>query len=448
MDINSDIFKAYDIRGVFPDEIDATAAYRVGRAMVRFTGARTVAVGRDMRKSGIELFRDLARGITDQGADVLDIGMCTTPMLSFAVAQGNDAGIMISASHNPSQYNAFKLIKKPSEQLSSDTGILDIQEMCEKDDFKDDDGSKGRVRRLDILPAYISHILGFATSIKGLKVVVDYGNGVGAISTRPVFDRLDIEAIHLYADPDGTFPNHPANPHDLKNMDDVREKVKKEKANLGIFYDGDADRSIIIDEKGEIVPADILLGLLAVEELDKHPNEKVYYDLRFSKAIREEIDKAGGNPVMMKVGNPFYKSALIHKGGIIAGELSGHVMYKDNYCIDDGLFCAVKVMDIMCTRKRPISELVKPFRRYFQSEEINRTVPDPRGVLKKVASAYKDGRLSKMDGVRVEYSDWWFSLRMSNTEPLVRLRIEADTAELLSEKRHELMKFIEPVSKK
>jgi phosphomannomutase len=435
------IFKAYDIRGVYPTEIDEDAAYRVGQAFVRFLSAKRVAVGRDMRESGKSLFDNLAKGITDAGADVFDLGMVPTPVVSFAVARKRyDGGIIISASHNPSQYNAFKIVRYPAEQLSSETGIKEIEALCKKNKWKE--VAKGKVLKASILEEYRSHVLKFGKGIRALRVVADYGNGVGSITSRPVLDALDIEAIHMFHEPDGTFPNHPANPHDLENLKMLQERVLKEKADCGIFYDGDADRSILVDEKGQIVPADFLVGLLAEEELKHHKREKVYYDLRFSKAVEEHIRNAGGIPVMMKVGNPFYKAALLKDGGVLAGEFSGHIMFRDNYCIDDGLFAAVKTLALMCDKSKRLSELIKPFQVYHQSEEINMTVKDGKAVMELLKKHYSKGVLLEIDGILIRFNDWWFSLRMSNTEPLVRLRIEADTAKLLTDKRREIMAHI------
>jgi phosphomannomutase len=438
------IFKAYDIRGVYPGEIDEEAAYLVGRSFVQFLDAKKVAVGLDMRESGKSLYKSLAKGITDQGASVVNIGMVSTPVLSFAVAQYKyDGGIMISASHNPAQYNAFKLVRYPAEQLSSETGIEAIRALVEKNKFQD--AEKGKIKKKSVLPDYVQHILAFANGIKGLKVVFDYGNGVGSLATVPLMRQLDIDTIHMFQEPDGSFPNHPANPHELENLHPLQKKVKAEKADMGVFYDGDADRSVLIDEKGDIVPPDLLLGLLAVDELKRRPGQKVYYDLRFSRSVKEAIEAAKGIPVMMRVGNPFYKSALIKDGGILAGEFSGHIMYSDNFCIDDGLFAAIKTMDLLCRKKEPLSELIKPFRKYFQSEEINLTVKEGKSVLSSLKKQYKDGTVSELDGVLVQYPDWWFSIRMSNTEPLVRLRLEADSQKLLDEKRKELMGLISQI---
>jgi phosphomannomutase len=441
MVLKKSVFKAYDIRGVYPADLDEETAYLVGRAFVAFLKCKNVVVGRDMRKSGESLFEELSKGITDQGAEVIDIGVCTTPMLSFAVAKlGYDSGIMISASHNPKQYNAFKLIMKYAEQMSGETGISEIFELCRRNEFKPK--KKGTMRKKDVLPDYKAHVLSFGRNIKGLKVAVDYGNGVGAISARPVFSELDISIVPLYEEPDGNFPNHEANPVKYETLKDLQAKILSEKADLGIAFDGDGDRSIVLDRKGNIISPDLLLGILAEEELKEKKGGKVYYDLRFSKAIKEAIAANGGVPVMMKVGNPFYKSALIHHGGILAGEFSGHIMFKDNFCIDDGLFAAVKLLNLMCKNGKDVSDLVKPLQRYFQSEEINFEVSDPKAMLDSVEKAYYDGDVSDMDGILVEYDKWWFSIRASNTEPIVRLRLEADTKQLLEEKKKELLEFI------
>jgi len=442
--MKKEIFKAYDIRGIYGTELDEDSAYKIGRAFVVFLRCRSVVVGYDMRKSSPKLFKSLSKGITDQGADVIEIGMCTTPMLNFAVANYSfDAGIMISASHNPSEYNAFKLIKKPVLQISSDSGMQDIQNLVEKNNFKEI-SKKGKILKKDVLEDYIAHITRIIGSVKGTKIIVDYGNGVGSISAKPIFKKLGLYPIELYAEPDGNFPNHPANPHELKNFKDLQKNVKSEKADLGVFFDGDADRSIIVDEKGEIILADLLLCLLAEDELKKHPNKKVYYDLRFSKIAKDVIEKNKGIPIMMKVGNPFYKERLVKEKGLLAGEFSGHMMFYENFCIDDGLFAALKVISIVKKSKKPISKLIEPYKRYDNTPEINIDVKGKNtdDILAKVKSAFKDGKSIELDGVYIQYSDWWFSLRKSNTEPLVRLRIEADSKELLDKKKKEILDII------
>ncbi len=436
------IFKAYDIRGVYPTEINEEIAYKVGRAFVQQFKLKSVVVGKDMRASGESLFKELARGITDQGADVIDIGMVATPMMGTTVARHKyDGGIMISASHNPGKYNAFKLVIAPCEQLSPDSGMHEIEALCNKGTF-DDASTKGSIKKLDVLQEYIDAVLAHGQNVTGLKVVVDYGNGVGSIPGEPMFKQMDIEYIPMYEQPDGEFPNHPANPHDLENLKDLQERVVKEQADVGIFFDGDADRSYLVDEKGKIVTADFLLGMFAEEELQNAKGEKVYFDLRFSKAIEDAIKEAGGVPVRMRVGNPFYKHVLIHEGGLMGGEFSGHVMFKENHFQDDGVFAAVFAMSIMCKKKKALSTLIDKYRVYFQSPEINLTVTDPDEIFETVRDAYKDGKSQDIDGIWIDYGTWWFSLRKSNTEPLVRLRIEADTAELLEEKQNELLALI------
>jgi len=440
--INPNIFKAYDIRGIYPEEINEEAAYKIGHAFVKFLNAKKIAVGIDARKSSPSLFKEFVRGITDEGCDVINIGMCTTPMLGFAVAYLDlDGGVMISASHNPPEYNAFKLLSKNSLQLYDDFGIKEVKKLAELS--FENGSSKGKIIKKDILPDYVNHLLKFAKDIKNLKTVCDYGNGVGAVSAKEFLDNLPISTTHLFPEPDGSFPNHLANPHELENLKTLQEKVLEEKADLGIFFDGDADRSILVDEKGEIVPPDLELAILAKEELKNHKGEKVYFDLRFSKIVDEVIKETGGKSVMMRVGNPFYKEKLQKEGGVLAGEFSGHIMFKDNYCLDDGLFAAVKIMGIMSRTKKPLSELIKPFKKYYQTEEINLKVKNPDETLRKVKEEFKDGESINLDGVYIKYSDWWFNLRKSNTEPLVRLRIEADSPELLEEKKREVLNIIE-----
>jgi phosphomannomutase len=439
------VFKACDIRGVYPDEIHEELAYTVGRALVTFLRCKNVVVGYDMRESSASLFSSLTRGITDQGADAVTIGMCTTPMLNFSVAHYTfDAGIMISASHNPGKYNGFKLIKAPALQISSTSGMQEIETLATGNAFEEPE-TKGTVSKMDVLKDYTTHIVSKFPDIKKVKVVVDYSNGMGAISAVPVFEQLDIEVIHLYPEPDPTFPHHEANPHELKNFADLQKAVLREHADAGIFFDGDADRSLIVDEKGKIVFPDILFCLVMEHELKDHPGEKVYYDLRFTKAAEDIIKRNKGVPVMMRVGNPFYKEKLIHEGGLAASEFSGHAMFNENYAIDDGLFAALKVISIISNSDETLSEMVNPFVKYHTTPEINIPVAgmDPDEILDRVADRFKDGERIELDGVYIQYAAWWFSLRKSNTESLVRLRIEADTEELMNKKKKEILEAID-----
>ncbi len=443
--INSKIFKSYDIRGIYPGEINQEVAFKIGQAFCEYLKPKNVVVGRDTRLSSTPLFKALTGGIKNQGVDVFDIGLCTTPMLNFAVAKYDfDAGIMISASHNPPQYNAFKLIQKGPLQIHEDSGLKTIARLVKLDNIPKA-SKKGQIKPQDILKDYLEHIMGFTEEIEGLKVVVDYSNGMGSISGQPFFSQLKIETQSLYDQPDGKFPNHLPNPHDWENFQDLQREVGDKKADLGIFFDGDADRAIFVDEKSQIVPPDFLLALLAQEELKRHPGEKVYYDLRFSQVVEEVITKAGGIPFMMRVGNPFYKEKLVKEGGILAGEFSGHIMFAENFAIDDGLFAAVKVLNILSLSRKPLSKLIEQFRKYFQTEEINLKVKDPQRLLELIRDRYQNGELIEIDGILVRYKDWWFSLRQSQTEPLVRLRIEAKTKDLVCKKRKEIIELINSI---
>lgn len=444
MAINPKIFKTYDARGKYPDEINEEAAEKIGAAFALWAkNSAEIIVGRDARLSSPALFEALAKGIISQGRDVVDIGICTNPMLIFAVktSKNNSCGIMISASHSPAEYNAFKLNDFNGIQMS-DVKYAEIKEMAIKGIFDNNKGA-GKIIQKDILKDYEAHVIKHADpEIRKLKAVVDCGNGVGAISARPIFDKLGIKAVFLYEDLDGNFPNHSADPHNIENMKELRERVVLEKADLGIFFDGDADRGIIIDEKGEIVYADFMVALLAQEALKKYPGGKVYYDLRFSKVVKEIVEESGGVPVMMRVGNPFYKEKMLFGDGAIAGEFSGHIFTKEGMGIDDGLFAAIQVMNIMRQKNKKLSELIALFYKYFATEEINMEVKDADSALKNVAEKYCDGRSLELDGVHIEYPDWWFSLRRSNTEPVVRLRIEANSKNLMEEKRKEITELL------
>ena len=443
--INPKIFKAYDIRGIYPDEINEKAAKKIGAAFAKFLAGKTkrIIVGRDARISSPSLFEALTNGIISQGMNVIDIGICTTPMLIFAVRKINNniGGVMVSASHSPPEYNGFKLMGAGSVQMA-DIKRKEIDDLAMSGGFTGAT-KKGKILQKSILDDYASHILKFARNIKGLKIVVDYGNGVGSVSGKAVLSQLPIKVISLYDELDGNFPNHLPDPHHIENMAELRKRVKSENANLGIFFDGDADRAIMIDEKGEIVFTDLLVALLAREELKKYPGEKIYYDLRFSKVVKEIIEESGGVPVMMRVGNPFYKEKMIFEGGALAGEFSGHIMFKDNFGIDDGLFAAIKTMSLMRKSNQKLSELINPLKKYFATEEINLRVGDGDRALQRVAKHFNNGHSIDLDGVYIEYPDWWFNLRKSNTEPLVRLRIEADTKELMENKKNELLKLIQ-----
>lgn len=442
-------FKAYDIRGIYPEEINEELAYKVGRALVRFLFCQsagrqlqTIVVGRDVRLSSPALREKLIEGISCEGADVVDIGICTTPMLNFAVANyGYDGGVMISASHNPGNYNAFKLIKSEAQQIDEDSGIKEIKNLVEKG-FAEC-GIKGALTEKDVLNDYISHILEFSQDISHLKVVVDYGNGVGSVSGKPTFARLDVSITELYDNPDGNFPNHPANPHDIENFNDIKKAVLKEKADIGIFFDGDADRAWFVDDLGRVVPNDLLTILLARDLLGENPKANVYFDLRFSKVVPEQIKKMGGTPVMMRVGNPFYKKALKEKGGILAAEFAGHFMFPENFNIDDGLFAAIKVISLISKNDKKISKMIDALDKYETSNEESLEAKNPETLYDRIISAFPEGKFIELDGVYLDMPGGFVSVRQSQNEPhLFRIRVEAKTEKELNERLHKVNKIV------
>ena len=434
------IFKTYDIRGLSPGELDEEVAYLVGKGFVSFLDEENpeIVVGRDGRETSPKLFESLKRGLIESGATVFDIGMATTPLLNFAVCKyGHSGGVMITASHNPPEYNGMKLIKKNGLQVYGKQ-IKKIKNLIKKEKFKE---GKGQLKEMDPLPEYLEHILSFSKNVDDLKVVVDYGNGVGSLTGKEAFKKVGAEVVGLYDQINPDFPNHLPNP-EPENMKELIKEVKSSGADLGIFFDGDGDRAFFVDERGEIIYPDLIISLLAEEELRESDQKKIYFDLRFSKITAEKISEANGIPEMMRVGNPFYKEKLVKEGGLMGAELSGHIMHKDNYCIDDGLFIAIKMMTFLGSKKKKLSKLIKPLKVYYQSEEINMEVEDKSEALQKAREAYPEGLSVDLDGVYIDFDNWWFNLRKSNTEDLVRLRLEAETEDLLEEKKEELISLI------
>jgi phosphomannomutase len=436
------IFKAYDVRGKYPEEINEEAAVSIGRAFARYLSAKQIVVGRDMRTSSPALSAKIIEGITAEGADVIDIGECTTPMMNFAVAAYDyDGGVMVTASHDPANYNGLKLVSKKQGQLDEEIGLPDLKKILTAGFGPE--GAKGTVTKRPILEDYVGHLLKSAGNISDLKVVCDYGNGMGALSAKPTLARFDIELIEMYPDPDGEFPNHPANPHDVANFKELKARVLAEKADLGIFFDGDADRALFVDELGAIVPIDFLTVLLAQEELKDHPGENIYFDLRFSKSVAQEIRSAGGNPVMMKVGNPVYKRALREKGGILGAEFSGHMMFSDDYDIDDGLFTALKTLKLL-TKKRSMSKLLATVKKFEGSDEESYEAGDPGTVQARLILAYPSAKLVELDGTYLDFPDGFISVRQSQTEPqLFRMRVEARTTDELEERLKKTREIIQ-----
>jgi phosphomannomutase len=399
-----------------------------------------VVVGRDMRPHSLPLFEALARGLTTQGCDVIDLELCSTPMSYFAngVLQA-DAGIMITASHNPGEYNGFKLSRRQALPISGDTGILDIERIVAQKAFAPAAAQRGSVSQHQIVDAYVAHIRRHAHLARPVRVAADLANAMGVYEARVLEGVLQMDT--LFGELDGTFPNHEANPLHLDTLKPLQAMLRKGGYDFGIAFDGDADRVGFVDELGGIIPMDIITALVA-QDLLAAEKGVIFYDLRSSWAVREVILENGGTPMMSRVGHAFIKQQMREANAIFAGELSGHYYFRDNFFTESSSLAALCVANIVSRSGKPLSELVKPICRYAASGEINSTVADPAAVLNRIRARYTDGRLFELDGVSVEYADWWFNVRMSNTEPLVRLNLEAKSRAEMERRRDELLALI------
>ncbi len=443
------IFHAYDIRGVYPDEINEAIAQKIAFALCEmFPGVNEFCIGRDARVSSPSLFTSMMDAFVDSGKDVTDIGMVSTPMSYFASGKyGFGATIQITASHNPKEYNGMKICRENAIALSYEGGIRKIEEKVKGGVVVKPSINKGKVKKLDVSLEYINHIMSFTDIQRPLKIVVDASNGaVGPIVER-FFKNIDnIELYPLFCEPDGTFPNHSPNPMKEDALTNLKEKVKETGADLGAIFDADGDRVMFIDENLNRVKPDIITALIAIEILKKQGPCVIGYDLRSSRAVPEIIREHGGEPVITRVGHAYMKEVMREKDSPFAGELSGHYYFKDNYFADSGMLALVKVLNIASQDNRPFSEIIKAIDRYYATGEINFKVANPDEVLKKTeeAFAYKPDvmNIMKLDGLTVEFENWWFNLRKSNTEPLVRLNLEADTPQRMEEKKEFVISII------
>jgi phosphomannomutase len=437
------IFKAYDVRGVVPDQLGAGDAHRVGRAVARHLRARQLVVGRDARRSSPELGDALIRGIREEGADVVDIGLVATPMLYFAVeALGADGGVMVTASHNPAQYNGFKICREHAIPVGEASGLREIEKLAAGIASEPPSQRTGGLSSAGVTERYVDHVLAVGESRPALHVAIDCGNGMAGVALEPLLARLPLRVERLYFEPDGTFPNHPADPLHLENLADLQQAVRRSGADFGVAFDGDADRAIFVDERGEPVPSDLVTGLLARSQLRRAPGSRVLYDLRSSWATAEEIRAAGGIPEMCRVGHSFVKAAMREKNALFAGELSGHFYFRFSPTLvaDDGVAALVAMLDVLGREAKPLSALIAPLRRYFASGEVNRRVRDPQAILAALAREHAGApELSHMDGLLVRYDDWWFNMRPSNTEPLLRLNVEAKSEARMQTERDRLL---------
>ncbi len=449
MAVNPGIFKAYDVRGVYPDEINEEVAYQIGRGFVVYLQAKRVAVSRDMRVSSPSLAKSFIDGARDQGCDVVDYGLMGTDMLYFAVARdGHDGGAQITASHNPKQYNGAKLVRREAFPLSGDAGISDIRDMLVGGTLPPKASGRGRLSQNEALDDYVNHVMSFIdpAPIKPFNVVLDAGNGIGGLVAPPLFDRLPCRTTRLCFEVDGTFPNHEANPLIEENRRDITEAVVRQKADIGIAWDGDADRCFFIDGEGEFIAGDFITALLAEAFLLKSPGATIVYDVRASYAVKDTAARHGGTALMNRVGHAFFKKRMREENAIFGGEVTGHYYFRDNFYADNGFIPALLILELMSKKGQTLAELLAPLRaKYFISGEINTKLPDMRLVQAKIdglAAKYSDGRISKMDGISAEYPDWHFNVRPSNTEPLLRLNLEATTPAEMERRREEVLAFI------
>jgi phosphomannomutase len=416
---------------------------RIGAAFVTWSGAAEILVGRDARLSSPELAAALTDGATSRGADVVDLGLASTDLLYFASGSLDRPGVMLTASHNPKEYNGLKFCLAGARPVGEDSGLKELRGLVERGD-EDGARDRGTVRPRDVLDAYVDHVLSFTEvdRMRPLTVVVDTANGMGGLVVPAVAARLPITLHHLYAELDGTFPNHPADPIDPENQRDLKREVLERGADLGMAFDGDADRVFLVDERAEDVSGSILTALVAAAMLDREPGAKVVHNLICSWTVPEVIREHGGTPVRTRVGHSFIKQVMAETGAIFGGEHSGHYYFRDNYNADSGLIAAVIALSELSASGGSLSDLLAPFRRYHASGEINSRVDDPLAKVEEVAAAFPDGRQDRLDGLTVEFDDWWCNVRPSNTEPLLRLNVEARTPELLRGKTEEVLAVI------
>ena len=454
-EVDRSIFKAYDVRGLYPDQIDGNVAYRVGRAFARVLAdlegttpeELQVGLGRDMRLTAPELADRYAAGLTDEGAHVVDVGMVGTEMLYYAVgSRGLDGGLMCTASHNPKAYTGAKLVRRGSIALSGESGIAEIRDLVAEGEPGPPVDQPGEREHVDVGHEFREAALGWIDpkTIEPIKVVLDGGNGMAGPMVGPILNQLPLDQVDTYWEPDGNFPDHEPNPLLEENRRFIIEKVRDAGAQLGIAWDGDADRCFFIDETGAFVDGDFLCALLAEAVLAKEPGAAILYDVRASRAVRDRVEAAGGTAHVNRVGHAFFKTRMRDEGAAFGGEVSGHYYFRDFYNADSGTLPALLVLELLSSRGQTMGELLEPLRsNYFISGEINSEVGDQDAKMNEIAERYSDGEVSWLDGVSVDYDDWHFNVRPSNTEPLLRLNLESlRSAEHMEEKRDEVLDLI------
>ncbi len=446
MDYNPSVFKAYDIRGLVGKDFDNDFCEALGRAFVVHTGAKVIVARRDMRGSSPGYFAALTAGMMKQGADVIDVGLVSTPMFYFAVSEYelHDAGIMVTASHNPAEYNGFKMVHGDAMPIGKGSGMEELKALVEKNEFPD--APEGTLIETDIVEEYLDRLFELvpADSIKSLTVAVDAGNGMGGVILPEIFKRLDVNVHPLFWEPDGTFPNHEANPLKTETLKDLQAKIKETRADIGIALDGDADRIGLVDEKGDVVSASEIIAMLAHVLLPGHTGEIATYNVSCGRAAPEEIKASGGVPLMTPTGHALIKHILREKDALFGGELSGHFYFRDFGGVENTDYAMLLVLQLLSRQEKTLSELVAPFRRYAHSGEMNFKVDDAKAKMTAIREEYAPEAvtITEIDGLRLDFSDWWCSIRASNTEPLLRLNVEASTAGLMEQKKQELVSLI------
>jgi phosphomannomutase len=441
------VFKAYDVRGLYPEELDDDGAYAIGRAYVQQFEPRRIAVGRDMRLSSPQIAAAAMRGAADEGAEVLDLGLVGTEMVYFAVGKLElDGGIMVTASHNPKEYTGMKIVRRGALPVGGESGLLDVRDRAlAVHDVKG--GGEPRVSLHNIWPEYVDRVLSFIDvgALRPLTVVIDAANGMAGAMLPPVLERLPgVSAVRCFFDPDGSFPNHEPNPLLPENREFIVRKTLSEGADLGVAFDGDADRCFFVDDSGEFVPGDFATALLAGLVLEKEPGAKIIYDVRASWAVPETISAAGGVPLINRVGHAYIKHRMRQEGAAFGGEVSGHYYFREFSQADSGVVPFLLMLELIAKEGRKLSQILEPFRsRYFITGELNTRVADVALKLQELKERYaSEGEVSHLDGISVTAPDWHFNVRPSNTEPLLRLNLEARSQELMDRKRDEVLGVI------
>jgi phosphomannomutase len=443
--VDPGIFKSYDVRGIYPAELDDDVAYGIGRCFVPMLGAHRIVIGRDMRPSGERLFQALARGATEAGADVLDIGMVSTDGLYFGVGKYDfDGGVMITASHNPANYNGMKFTRSQAQPISLDSGLAEIRDRLVDGTLPPPSDRAGSVSHRNILDDFAEHCLSFIDrwKVRPLRIAIDAGNGMAGETIPHVFKHLPCEVVPLFFELDGSFPNHPASPIEPENMADLQAAVKRHSCDVGVAFDGDADRMFIVDEKAGLIDGSTVTALVALNTLKKHPGAKILYNVVCSRSVPELIVKAGGVPVRSKVGHSIIKAVMREQDVIFGGEHSGHFYFRDNWYADSGMIALLQCLELFSEANRPVSEIIAPIDTRFRSGEINSRVNDTTEKLQEIEKHFSGAQIDHLDGVTISYPDWWMNVRPSNTEPLLRLNVEGDTEALMASHRDEALALI------